>query len=44
MAFRVRPFGKPFSEVADVPGREDYEVPEPDDWRCSMMIDRAETP
>jgi 4-hydroxy-3-polyprenylbenzoate decarboxylase/2,5-furandicarboxylate decarboxylase 1 len=29
----TRPFGKPFSEVADVPGWEDYEVPELDDWR-----------
>jgi len=29
----TRPFGKPFSEVADVPGWEGYEVPELDDWR-----------
>ena len=29
----TRPFGKPFSEVADVPGWEDYAVPELDDWR-----------
>jgi hypothetical protein len=43
MAFRVRPIGKPFSEVADVPGWEDYEVPELDDWHCATMIDLAET-
>jgi 4-hydroxy-3-polyprenylbenzoate decarboxylase/2,5-furandicarboxylate decarboxylase 1 len=24
----TRPFGKPFSEVADVPGWEDFEMPE----------------
>jgi 4-hydroxy-3-polyprenylbenzoate decarboxylase/2,5-furandicarboxylate decarboxylase 1 len=29
----TRPFGKPFSEVADVPGWEDFEVPELDRWR-----------
>jgi 4-hydroxy-3-polyprenylbenzoate decarboxylase/2,5-furandicarboxylate decarboxylase 1 len=29
----TRPFGKPFSEVADVPGWEDFEVPELDAWR-----------
>ncbi len=29
----TRPFGKPFSEVADVPGWEDFEVPELDQWR-----------
>lgn len=29
----TRPFGKPFSEVADVPGWEDFEVPEMDAWR-----------
>ena len=29
----TRPFGKPFSEVADVPGWEGYEVPELDEWR-----------
>ena len=27
---RTRPFGKPFSEVADVPGWEDFEMPELD--------------
>ena len=29
----TRPFGKPFSEVADVPGWEDFDVPELDEWR-----------
>jgi len=29
----TRPFGKPFSEVADVPGWEDFAVPELDEWR-----------
>src|SRR5215472_14450874 len=29
----TRPFGKPFSEVVDVPGWEDFEVPELDRWR-----------
>jgi 2,5-furandicarboxylate decarboxylase 1 len=29
----TRPFGKPFSEVADVPGWEDFEIPELDAWR-----------
>jgi 4-hydroxy-3-polyprenylbenzoate decarboxylase/2,5-furandicarboxylate decarboxylase 1 len=29
----TRPFGKPFSEVADVPGWEDFEVPELDSRR-----------
>ncbi len=29
----TRPFGKPFSEVADVPGWEEFEVPELDAWR-----------
>jgi 4-hydroxy-3-polyprenylbenzoate decarboxylase/2,5-furandicarboxylate decarboxylase 1 len=29
----TRPFGKPFSEVADVPGWEDFEMPELDEWR-----------
>jgi 2,5-furandicarboxylate decarboxylase 1 len=29
----TRPFGKPFSEVADVPGWEDYDVPELDGRR-----------
>ena len=29
----TRPFGKPFSEVADVPGWEDFSVPELDEWR-----------
>jgi 4-hydroxy-3-polyprenylbenzoate decarboxylase/2,5-furandicarboxylate decarboxylase 1 len=29
----TRPFGKPFSEVADVPGWEDFEMPELDDRR-----------
>ncbi len=31
--YATRPFGKPFSEVADVPGWEGYAVPELDDWR-----------
>jgi len=26
-------FGKPFSEVADVPGWEDFAMPELDEWR-----------
>jgi 4-hydroxy-3-polyprenylbenzoate decarboxylase/2,5-furandicarboxylate decarboxylase 1 len=39
----MRRSGKSFSEVADVPGWEDYAVPELDDWRCAMMIDLAET-
>ena len=39
----MRRSGKPFSAVADVPGWEDYEVPEPDDRRCTMMIDLAQT-
>ncbi|MCC6891041.1 MAG: hypothetical protein IT536_21140 [Hyphomicrobiales bacterium] len=29
----TRPFGKPFSEVADVPGWEDFPMPELDEWR-----------
>jgi UbiD family decarboxylase len=29
----TRPFGKPFSEVADVPGWEEFEVPELDELR-----------
>jgi 4-hydroxy-3-polyprenylbenzoate decarboxylase/2,5-furandicarboxylate decarboxylase 1 len=29
----TRPFGKPFSEVADVPGWEECVVPELDEWR-----------
>src|SRR4051812_14885703 len=29
----TRPFGKPFSEVADVPGWEDFEMPELDERR-----------
>ena len=29
----TRPYGKPFSEVADVPGWEDFEMPELDGWR-----------
>src|SRR5262249_46543006 len=29
----TRPFGKPFSEVADVPGWEDFAMPELDEWR-----------
>jgi 2,5-furandicarboxylate decarboxylase 1 len=29
----TRPFGKPFSEVADVPGWEAFEVPELDEHR-----------
>ena len=29
----TRPFGKPFSEVADVPGWEEFEMPELDEWR-----------
>jgi 4-hydroxy-3-polyprenylbenzoate decarboxylase/2,5-furandicarboxylate decarboxylase 1 len=29
----TRPFGKPFSEVADVPGWEDFEMPELDGKR-----------
>ncbi|MCC6887614.1 MAG: UbiD family decarboxylase [Hyphomicrobiales bacterium] len=29
----TRPYGKPFPEVADVPGWEDYVVPELDAWR-----------
>ena len=29
----TRPFGRQFSEVADVPGWEDFDVPELDEWR-----------
>src|SRR5215471_5079093 len=29
----TRPFGKPFSEVADVPGWEDFAMPELDEWQ-----------
>ena len=29
----TRPFGKPFSEVADVPGWEDFAMPELDKWK-----------
>ena len=29
----TRPFGKPFSEVADVPGWEDFAMPELDEWK-----------
>jgi 4-hydroxy-3-polyprenylbenzoate decarboxylase/2,5-furandicarboxylate decarboxylase 1 len=29
----TRPFGKPFKEVAVVPGWDDFEMPELDEWR-----------
>ena len=37
----TKPYGKPFSEVADVPGWEDFEMPELDGRRCGLFSQRS---